>query len=402
MALLSVEEALARIVSDCAITQPETVALADAHRRTLAADLTATLTQPPFDASAMDGYAVRKGDVQSLPATLKVIAQSAAGHAATVRVETGQAVRIFTGAPVSDGADAIVIQENTARDGDTVTVLEGTPEPGHIRPQGMDFSQGEVLLTAGHRLNARSLTLAAAMGHGTVSVLKKPRVAIIATGDELVMPGDMPGPSQILCSNPFGVAAMVEMAGGVANVIGIARDTQDDLERKIQKASEADILVTIGGASVGDHDLVAPALESQGMQLDFWRIAMRPGKPLLFGRLNRQRVLGFPGNPVSSLICARVFLVPLVQAMLGHEHQTTALECAAQLDCDLESNGPRQHYMRAKITGTSDGIVRVTPMPSQDSSLLSPLARADGLIVRPPHAPAQAKGSTVVMLKLDY
>ena len=265
----------------------------------------------------MDGYAVRAADVTKLPARLTVIGESAAGRGFHARIEAGQAVRIFTGAPVPEGADAIVIQENTSRDGDTVVVGEGELDPGYIRKRGFDFAEGQPLLEAGRLLNAREVMLAASMGHGSVSVRKQPRVALLATGDELVLPGTKPGLDQIVCSNPFGIAAMVTGAGGVPTFTGIARDTRESLRAKLDEARDADIVVTIGGASVGDHDLVGPVLREKGMALDFWNIAMRPGKPLMFGTLGAQRVMGLPGNPVSSMICTRVFLVPLIRRLLG-------------------------------------------------------------------------------------
>ena len=237
-------------------------------------------------------------------------------------------MRIFTGAPVPDGADTIVIQENTTRDGDVVVVGPGELDPGYIRKRGFDFTQGQTLLEPGRVLNAREIMLAASMGHGDVPVRRRPRVALLATGDELVLPGTPPGPDQIVCSNPFGIAAMVAGAGGEPAFAGIATDTRDSLDAKLDAARDADIVVTIGGASVGDHDLVGPVLRERGMTLDFWKIAMRPGKPLMFGKLAGQRVMGLPGNPVSSMICTRVFLVPLIRRLLGLADQDFARTAA--------------------------------------------------------------------------
>ena len=399
-ALLSVDEALRRILHDVAPTAAETVAIADACGRVLAEPLLALVTQPPFNASAMDGYAVRAADVAKVPATLAVIGEAAAGHPFSGKVGEGQAVRIFTGAPVPEGADAIVIQENTARDGVEVVVREGSFETAHIRAKGSDFRNGKPLLAAGRRIGPREITLAAAMGHGQVTVRRRPRVAILSTGDELLPPGSRLGPGQIFASNHLGVAALSEAAGAESQQLGIARDTRADLDAHIAKADGANIVVTIGGASVGDHDLVAPALEARGMTLAFWKIAMRPGKPLMFGRLKQSRVLGLPGNPVSSLICTRIFLLPLIRALLG---QSVEAENPAQarLATPLEANGPRQHYMRAVSKPGPDGIALVTPVRSQDSSLLSPLAEADCLLVRAPGAPAAAPGSMVSILPLD-
>jgi molybdopterin molybdotransferase len=397
---LSVDEALRRILDGVEPVPLELVPIQGAHGRTLAEPLAGLITQPPFDASAMDGYAVRTGDVQRLPATLTVIGQAAAGHPFTGSLGPGEAVRIFTGAPLPEGADAIVIQENTAREGNSVVVREGTPDAGYIRRRGFDFSVGEVLLGPGRRLGPREIALAAAMGHAHISVRRRPRVAILATGDELVPPGTPLGPGQIVASNDLGVAALAESAGAQAQALGIARDTRASLEQHFAQAAGADILVTIGGASVGDHDLVAPVLEARGMQLAFWKIAMRPGKPLMFGRLEGTRVLGLPGNPVSALICARVFLVPLIRALLGQPREDERL-VQAHTAVAIETNGPRQHYMRATLEPGSGGLV-VTPARSQDSSLLAPLAQANCLIVRPSGAPAVAAGGIVPILQLDF
>ncbi len=403
---LSVDEALARILDGVAPLPGEAVAIEAAHGRILAEPLAARLTQPPFDASAMDGYAVRAADVARLPATLEVIGQAAAGHPFSGTVAAGQAVRIFTGAPVPAGADAIVIQENTApgtsaRGGPIVTVREGSPDPGNIRRRGFDFTEGAVLLEAGRRLGPRELSLAAAMGHGEVRVRRRPRVAVLSTGDELVAPGSRPGPGQIVSSNHLGVAALAELAGAQVQQLGIARDTRESLQAHLDKAGDADVIVTIGGASVGDHDLVGPVLAARGMALSFWKIAMRPGKPLMFGRLGSARVLGLPGNPVSSLVCTRVFLVPLLRALLGRPARDAA-PIAARAAVALEANGPRQHYMRATTKPGGDGAPLVTPVRSQDSSLLAPLAQADCLLVRPPGAPEAPAGSLVPILPLDF
>jgi len=401
MALLSVEEALARVLDGVEATGPQSVAIEHARGRILAEPLRALVTQPPFDASAMDGYAVRTADITALPATLTVVGEAAAGHPYSGNVGAGEAVRIFTGAPVPAGADAIVIQENATRDGPRVVVQRGTVEAGHIRAMGMDFRAGDTLLATGRRLGPREVSLAAAMGYGEVAVRRRPRVAILATGDELVAPGSRLGPGQIIASNHLGVAGLAEAAGAEVEQLGIARDERADLAAHFARAQDADILVTIGGASVGEHDLVAPVLEGRGMALAFWRIAMRPGKPLMFGRLEGSRVLGLPGNPVSALICARLFLVPLIHRLLGLP-EDAARPVQARLAVPLEANGPRQHYMRAVSKLWADGSVLVTPVRSQDSSLLAPLAEADCLLIRPPHAPAAAPGSPVPILPLDF
>jgi molybdopterin molybdotransferase len=397
---LSVAGALARILDGVEPLGVESVGIAAAHGRVLAEALTARHTQPPFDASAMDGYAVRAADVGSVPAPLTVIGESAAGRGFRGTIGAGQAVRIFTGAPVPDGADTIVIQENTTRDGDIVVIATGEHDPGYIRRRGFDFAAGQTLLEAGRLLNAREIMLAASMGHGEIKVRRRPHVALLATGDELVLPGTPPGPDQIVCSNPFGISAMVTGAGGIATFAGIARDTRESLDEKLDAVREADIVVTIGGASVGDHDLVGPVLAARGMKLDFWTIAMRPGKPLMFGKLGRQRVMGVPGNPVSSMICARVFLVPLIRRLLGLSDQDFARRSAV-LETPLPANGPRQHYARA-IIEDEGGRQRVRPIASQDSSLIAALARSNGLIVQPPNAPMTPAGMEVEVLLLDF
>lgn len=398
---LSVEEALERIVADAAPTSLETLPIESAAGRILAEPLRARLTQPPFDSSAMDGYAVRSADVVHLPARLKVIGQAAAGHPFSGRVGAGEAVRIFTGAPIPEGADAVVIQENTAATNNVVEIRDGVPDPAHIRPRGFDFHQNDLLLEPGRRLGPRELTLAAAGGYGEIPVRRKPVVAILATGDELVAPGTPPGPGQIVSSNPIGVAALLTQAGAEAKLLGIARDDRESLISRIEAARDADVLVTIGGASVGDHDLVGPVLQSLGITLAFWKIDMRPGKPLLHGRLGSQRVIGLPGNPVSALICTRVFLVPLVRTLLGLPSEEAA-SFKALLAEPVEANGPRQHYMRAKLERRPGSHFIVRLARSQDSSLLEPLAAADALVVRPPRAPALPAGAEVQVLPLDF
>jgi molybdopterin molybdotransferase len=416
MALLSVEEALARVLDGITATAPETVAVDAAHERVLAAPLAALLTQPPFPASAMDGYAVRAADVATLPATLTVVGSAAAGHPFPGCMASGQAVRIFTGAPIPDGADAVVIQENVVRAADTVSVREGVVEARHIRPVGMDFRAGDVLLAAGRHLGPRELALAAAMGHGAVAVRRRPRIAILSTGDELVPPGGRPpepGAGQIIASNHLCVAGMAQAAGAEVRQLGIARDTREDLARHIAQATDmatdivtdmadgADILVTIGGASVGDHDLVAPVLAERGLALAFWKIDMRPGKPLMFGRLGGASVLGLPGNPASAMVGTRLFLVPLIWALLGRPVETCLRPIMGRLAAAVEGNGDRRHYMLAVSTPGDDGLLQVAALGRQHSSLIAPLAEADCLIVRPSHAPALASGSLVPILRLD-
>jgi len=400
MALLPVAEALARILDGVTPLESDSVDLLQARGRVLAEDIAARLTQPPFDASAMDGYAVRAADVASVPAALAVTGESQAGRRFGGAVAAGEAVRIFTGAAVPMGADTVVIQENTERAQDRVTVLEA-PKPGaNIRTAGGDFTAGRTVLAAGRMLDAGAIALAAAAGHARLPVRRRPLVAILATGDELIEPGaGAPGPDQIVSSNPYGLAALVERAGGTAKLLGIAGDTREALGAKLEGAAGADILVTIGGASVGDRDLVRPVLEARGLKLDFWKIAMRPGKPMLFGRLEGMRVLGLPGNPNSCLVTARVFLVPLIHRLLGRE-ETPAREQTAILAAALDANGPRQHYMLATLEPGSPPRVRA--LPSQDSGRISSLVAADVMIVRPPDAPALPAGSAVEIHPIDF
>lgn len=398
--MLTADEALARILEGVAPTAPETVDLIAAAGRVLAEDVVATLTQPPFDGSAMDGYAVVSADVANVPATLTVVGEAQAGRGLHGTLEAGQAARIFTGAPIPAGADTVVIQENTERDGDKVVVREPAKAGANVRKAGGDFHKGARLLQAGHRLDAGAIMLAAAAGYGRLEVRRKPRVAILATGDELVEPGTAPGPDQIVSSNTYGLAALIERAGGTAQPLGIAPDDRTAIEAQIKAAHGADLLVTIGGASVGDRDLVRPALDACGMALDFWKVAIRPGKPMLFGRMGPTRVLGLPGNPISCLVTARVFLVPLLDRLLGRR-EPPAPTATAILTHDLGPNGPRQHYMRAKLETGEAGVVRVTALPGQDSSFVAGLAEANALVVRAANAPAAPAGEAVEILPLD-
>ena len=399
MALLPVETALARILDGVVALEEERVAITDSDGRVLAQDLAAKYTQPPFAASAMDGYAVHGDEAAPIGDRWTVVGESAAGRRFAGKAEPGQAVRIFTGAPVPEGCGTVIIQEDVTRTGDIITATDATAAGANIRKAGNDFSQGDVLLKRGHRLDAHTITLAAAMGYGEVPVVRRPVVAILATGDELVPPGAVPGPDQIVSSNPVGLAALVHRAGGVAKPLGIAQDREEALAAGISNARGADVLVTIGGASVGDHDLVGPVLKKEGIDLAFWKVAVRPGKPLMFGKLDAMRVMGLPGNPVSALITARVFLMPLIEALLGVARETKVRETAI-LERPLEANGPRLHLMRAKLGRRADGVLTVAPMPSQDSSLLSALAVSDCLILREPDAPHAAAGDVVKVERL--
>jgi molybdopterin molybdotransferase len=400
--VISVEEALDRILAGLASRAPvaaEDVLLSDGLGRVLAEDVRARVTQPPAAVSAMDGWAVRAADVARVPATLRRIGAVPAGARFDGTVGAGETVRIFTGAPVPDGADTIVIQEDADQDGDRVTVREGAPTGTYVRPAGLDFVTGAIGLTAGRRLSARDIGLAAAMNHPWLRVRRRPRVAILATGDEIVRPGDPIGPNQIVSSNALALSALITAVGGDPIMLGIAPDETAALRRMAAGAQGADLLVTTGGASVGEHDLVRSGLAPDGLELDFWSIAMRPGKPLMFGRLGAVPLLGLPGNPVSSLVCALVFLKPALEALLGlarpREMRQTAL-----LATDLKANDRRQDYLRARFEGDADDQRRVAPFAKQDSSMLSPLAQADCLIVRPPNAPALAAGNPVEIIPL--
>ncbi len=401
--MISVEEALARVLASAeAPLDEERVALEAAHGRVLARDLVALRTQPPFANSAMDGYALRAADTAHA-SSLTLIGESAAGRAFDGMVGRGQAIRIFTGAPMPEGADAIVVQEEVRREGDRIALMGPAATGDNLRPAGMDFRDGEALIPAGRRLTPRDVALAAAGNHADLPVRRRARVAILATGDELVAPGGALGPAQIIASNNFAVAGVVAACRGVSIDLGIAVDTIAALDQAIRRASEAeaDVLVTLGGASVGDHDLVQKALVAAGMELGFWRIAMRPGKPLMHGRLGAMRVLGLPGNPTSSMICAILFLRPLLRALHGEPGAAADPSGPGRLGADLPANGPRQDYMRATLARGADALPVAIPSASQDSSLVKTMARADGLIVRPPRAEAAKTGEACRIIAFD-
>jgi molybdopterin molybdotransferase len=396
--LLPVADALARILRLVEPTGTEEIPLAEATGRVLAADAAATRNQPPFAASAMDGYAVRAADAL-VGARLTVTGEAAAGSGHDGAVGPGEAVRIFTGAPVPDGADTILIQENTRREGDTIEVTEAPTPWAYIRPAGMDFAEG-YRLTAPRRLTGRETALLAAMNVPRLTVRRRPVVALIPTGDELVEPGQTPGPDQIVSSNDIGLAAMLTAAGAQPLRCPIARDNRDSLLAALEAAHDADFIVTLGGASVGDHDLVAGVFGDAGLALDFYQIAMRPGKPLMAGKLGAKVMLGLPGNPVSAMVCGEIFLRPAIDAALGLPAGPRET-CPAFLSHDLPANGAREHYMRATVSPTADGMMRCEVAPDQDSSLLATLARANALAVRLPHAPAAKAGSAIPYIPLD-
>jgi len=401
MALMPVAEALAHVLDGAESLETEAVALSDALGRVLAEDLVALRTQPPDAMSAMDGYAVRGADVANTPATLTVIGTVAAGHPFEGSVGAGQAARIFTGGVLPPGADTVVIQENTTRDGARV-VVQASVKPGrNVRKAGLDFRQGEVLLRRSHRLTARDLMLAAAMNHPVLPVYRHAKVGVLATGDELVPPGAQPGPGEIVYSNGFGLVALARAEGAEVLDLGIAPDRVDATAAAIRRAQAAqcDVLVTMGGASVGDHDVVQQALAGEGLDLAFWRIALRPGKPMMHGRLGAMRVLGLPGNPVSSFVCAVLFLVPLLRRLAGRLDVHAEIDDAA-LGRAVPENDERADYLRATLAEGPDGVLIATPLPVQDSSMTAPLAQADCLLIREPHAPAAPAGSPCRILKL--
>ncbi len=389
----SVEQSRARILSALSATAPETVALAEAAGRVLVRPVQARLTQPPAAVSAMDGYAVRAADA-ALGARLRVVGEAPAGHPFAGRVGAGEAVRIFTGAFIPEGADSILLQEDATAEGAEVVVREAVTRGRWVRPAGLDFTTGETLLPAGRKLTARDIGLAAAANHPWLTVHRRPRIGILATGDEIALPGDPLPPGGIVSSNAHALAAMLRAAGAEAVVLPIAPDDADAIATLAQGARGCDMLVTTGGASVGDHDLVQKALGPSGFALDFWKIAMRPGKPLIWGRLGETPMLGLPGNPVSALVCGVVFLLPAIAVLAGLPAAPTPTE-AALAGVDLALNDQREDYLRCALV---DGVA--TPFSRQDSSMLKTLAQADALLIRAPHAPPLAAGGAVRIVRL--
>jgi molybdopterin molybdotransferase len=395
--LLDVDAALARLLEGVKALPAESVAIATAAGRVLAEPVTARLTQPPFAAAAMDGYAIRWADQRG---PWRIVGESAAGHGWAGTLGPREAARIFTGAPLPDGADTIMVQEDVTREGDTARLTgDGPPNSGaHIRKAGQDFAAGDTLLAAGTRLTPAQIGLAAAAGHGALPVIRRPRVTLISTGDELVPPGTLPGPDQIVSANAVMLGALFAAAGADIHDPGIIPDQRAALAAAVQAGAMldgSDLIVTIGGASVGDHDLVVPVLRDLGAELDFWKIAMRPGKPLLAGRLGGSRVIGLPGNPVSAYVGALLFVVPLVQRLGGRAEGLPLRRLP--LAAPLPANGVRRDHLRGRLT--PDG--RAEAFGRQDSALLALLAGADLLIVRPPHAPAAKTDEPVDCILLD-
>jgi molybdopterin molybdotransferase len=401
VALMPVADALAAVLDGADPLAEEMVALDAAHHRVLARDVAALRTQPPQAMSAMDGYALRSADADHVAARFKVIGEVAAGRPFEKSIGAGEAVRIFTGGVIPEGADAVVIQEDTVVEGGGITITEAAVAGRHIRPAGIDFRKGDVLLARGTRLADRDLSLAAGMNYPELAVRRRPKVAILATGDELVMPGETPRPGQIVYSNGYALRALARDEGAETIDLGVAADTLEATKLGIRRARDlgADILITTGGASVGDHDLVKQSLEAEGVTMAFWRIAMRPGKPMMHGRLHAMRVIGLPGNPVSSYVCGFLFLVPLIRKLSGradiHHGRQSAL-----LGRDLAANDLREDYLRARLELRADGALIATPVDHQDSSLLGNLAAAKALVIRPPFAPKAAAGSACDILRL--
>ncbi|WP_341861186.1 gephyrin-like molybdotransferase Glp [Gymnodinialimonas sp. 57CJ19] len=395
--MISVEDALAACLGLAAPVGTETVPLTAAGGRVLAAPVTATRDQPPFSASAMDGYAVR--DMEAIPGRrLKVVGEAPAGHYWHGTIGPGEALRIFTGAPLPDGTDRVVIQEDVTRDGDRITLGRDLGSGHNVRPSGADFVAGDTM-QAPRRLSPADVALAAAMNVPLLTVSRKPSVALIATGDELVTPGEEPRPDQIIASNTYGLKARIEAEGAEARLLPIARDNRDSLEQVFDLAAGADLIVTVGGASVGDHDLVGDVAAALGLDRAFYKVAMRPGKPLMAGRLGDAVLLGLPGNPVSAMVCGELFLIPMLHAMMGLPTGARP-RMRARLGVDLDANGPREHYMRADVSAGEDLPV-ITPYGSQDSSLLTVLSGASGLLVRPVDAPRARVGDIVEYVPLN-
>jgi molybdopterin molybdotransferase len=398
-AMISVDEARDRILAGLHPMPTEVVALANAWNRVTAEPVIARLTQPPSDVSAMDGYALREADGR-LHASLRIVGAAPAGHPFDGAVGPGQAVRLFTGSVVPAGADAVLLQEDAERSGDTVVVNEAVVAGRHIRRAGQDFSKGDTVIPAGRRITARDVGLAAAANHPWLSVHRKPRVAILATGDEIAMPGEPIPTGGIVSSNSHALAALVRAAGGEATVLPVAKDTTEAVAAVADQAVGFDLLVTTGGASVGDHDLVISGLQTRGLVLDFWQIAMRPGKPLLFGRLGAVPVLGLPGNPVSALVCSALFVLPGLALMEGLPAGPPPT-VAAILGTAVKENDRRADHLRSTVSTDDLGRVVVTPFPVQDSAMLRRLALADALVLRAPFAPALPAGAEVSVIRLD-
>jgi molybdopterin molybdotransferase len=402
-AALSIAESLALVLADAEPLPPEEASLVDACGRVLAADLTALRTQPPAAVSAMDGYAVRAADVAAAPADLAVVGEVAAGRVLDRVIGPGEAARIFTGGMMPEGADTVVIQENATRQGDIVSIQKAAARGRNVRPPGLDFIAGATLLARGRQLTVRDVGLAGAMNYPTVPVHRRPRMAVLATGDELVPPGAPLAPGQIVTSNAFTMTAIGRREGAETLDLGIVPDRLDATMAAVRHARETgvDVLVTLGGASVGDYDFVHRAFVAEGVKLSFWKVALRPGRPIMHGRLGGMRVLGLPGNPVAAFISAVLFLVPLLRRLAGRTDLSLP-PAHAVLGCALPANDERAEYMRATLSATPYGTVVATPFATQDSSMLVPLTQADCLIIREAYAPAADAGAPCSILNLQF
>jgi molybdopterin molybdotransferase len=403
VALIPVADALSQVLAGAKPLPAENAPLLEAARRVLAEDVAARNTQPPADVSAMDGYAVRAEDVLSVPATLKITGEVAAGHPLSLAAGAGETVRIFTGGVLPAGTDTVVIQENATRKDNSVVINVAASRGKNVRTRGLDFAEGDLLLRKGHRLSDRDVMLAAAMNHSSLPVHRRPKVAVLGTGDELVPPGSALPPGKIVYSNGFALMALARQEGASVTDLGIVPDRVDATVAAVRRAGEmgADILVTCGGASVGDHDLVQKSLAAEGLALSFWKVALRPGRPVMHGRLGDMHVLGLPGNPVSAYVCALLFLAPLIRRLAGQADGRLATESAI-LGCDLGANDERADYLRATLAAGPNGALVATPLPVQDSSLMAALARADCLLIREPYAPALTAGSPCPIVKLAF
>jgi molybdopterin molybdotransferase len=397
--MISVEEARARILAPLVPLPAEIVPLAEAWDRVLAAPVVARLTQPPADISAMDGYAVRAADAHE-GAVLRLVGEAPAGHPFRARVGPGETVRLFTGSLIPGGADAVLLQEDAGADGGLITVGETVTVGRHVRPRGQDFAAGEAVLQAGVRLTARQIGLAAAANNAWLSVHRRPQVAILATGDEIALPGDPLPAGGIVSSNSHMLAAMVRAAGGLPTLLPIAGDRPDAIANAASAALGADLLVTTGGASVGTHDVVQAGLAQHGFALDFWKIAMRPGKPMIHGRIGVLPVLGLPGNPVSAAVCALLFMLPALRRMQNQAAETLPT-VPAVAGAAIRANDHRADHLRARLGRDSAGRLAATPFAKQDSGMLSLLSQAECLVLRAPHAPAVEVGSPVEILLLQ-
>ncbi|MFT6073197.1 MAG: molybdopterin molybdotransferase [Yoonia sp.] len=390
--MITVDQALADLFALVSVLEPQIVPLREANGRVLAKDIAATRDQPPFAASAMDGYAVLGASV-SAGKSFTVIGEAAAGHRWDGTALPDQAVRIFTGAPLPAGTDHVIIQENVTRTGDVITLDDSPYDQTYVRPAGADFKRGD-LLKAPRLLRPSDIALLAAMNIPSVPVIRRPTVAIIATGDELVQPGEVPNDDQIIASNSFGLAALITDLGAVARLLPIARDNAASLELAFDLADDADLIVTIGGASVGDHDLVGSVAQAKGMQRAFYKVAMRPGKPLMAGKLGKAAMIGLPGNPVSAMVCGHIFLAPVIRKMQGLD-AVPAKRKTSRLASAIGANGPREHYMRARIDAEG-----VTVFDRQDSALLTVLSNANCLAVRAAGDPARARGDAIDIIPI--